>query len=199
MIEFKEILTKHADAFKDMTGIDATVGNVSAKLKELGYAVIIDDAKNPGYISKSQFDEVSGQRDQLKVQADDFTKQLNTLKTSAKGNEDLLKTIDDLQKQNGETTGKYQAAVIDSAIKLAAVGAKAKNPEDIMAFVDRNKIVLKDDGTVDGVADQIKGLSETKGYLFGEAPAGTGANPAGDDKTASEKAASDFSAGLSGN
>ncbi len=198
MIDFKEILTKHADAFKDMTGIDATIGNVSAKLKELGYSVIIDDTKNPGYVSKAQFDEVSSQRDALKTQAGDFATQLDDLKKSAKGNEELTKTIGDLQEKNRTTEGKYKAAVVDSAVRLAAVGAKAKNTDDILALVDKSKITLKEDGTVDGLADQIKNLSETKSYLFGETAAGSGANPSGDDnKTATEKAASDFSTGLS--
>lgn len=166
MPDFKEILTQNADAFKDIEGVDTTIDTVSAKLKELGYGLIIDNVKEPGFVPKSRLDEVVGQKHQFKTQADELAKQLEELKKAAKGNEDLTKQIEELQKQNVDWQAKYQGTALESAVKFAAVKEKARDAGDVLPFIDKSKLKLGDDGTVSGLDEQLKGLKESKPYLF---------------------------------
>lgn len=84
-----------------------------------------------------------------------------------------------LETKNSEWQSKFDSNLLDSEIKIAAIKSKAKDPADIMAFIDKSKCKIEN-GIASGIEDQIKALSESKAYLFGEAvPGGDGANPAG--------------------
>lgn len=190
-MEILEFLKKNTDAFAAIPNAAEIVGNVVAKMQELGYAALANNTKEPLYIAKSQFDQVN-------TQAGELNKQLEELKKAAKGNDEPTKTIEDLQKKNGEWEGKYKDGMLVNAVKLAAIKANAKDAGDVLSLIDKSKLSLKDDNTVEGLDDQLKTLKESKGYLFGEAVKIDGANPANETKTETEKAASDFSAGLSG-
>ena len=57
---------------------------------------------------------------------------------------------------------------IDTAIAAALTDAKAKNVKAVKALLDLEKAELADDGTVKGLADQIKKLqgAEDSKFLF---------------------------------
>ena len=153
-------------------------------VKTKGLNLILDNKEKPEYIPKSRFDEVIGSKNELKTQVSEVSAQLEALKKSAKGNEELTKTIEDLQKKNGDWEGKYKDSLLTSTIKLEATKIKAKDPGDVIAFLDKTKLEIADDGTIKGLDEQLKKLQESKPYLFGEStsnpPAGSGgANPAG--------------------
>lgn len=152
-------------------------------VKEKGLNLILDNKEKPEFIPKSRFDEVIGQKNLVKSQADELAQQLETLKKAHKGNEELTKTIEELQRKNGDWEGKYKDTLLSGAIKMEALKLKAKDPGDVIAFLDKSKLEIADDGTIKGLDEQLKKLQESKPYLFGEAnppPAGGGgANPAG--------------------
>ena len=168
MPDFKEILTANPDAFQGIDGVDTTIETITGKLKDLGYGLIIDNTKEPGYIPKGRFDEVVGQKNQFKTQADELGRQLETLKVTAKGNEELTKQIEALQQQNADWQGKYQSTTMESAIKFAALKEKARDAGDVLAFVDKSKLQINADGTLTGLDEQLKALKESKPYLFAE-------------------------------
>lgn len=149
-------------------------------VKEKGLNLILDNKEKPEYIPKSRFDEVIGQKNLVKSQADELAQQLDSLKKSAKGNDELTKQIEELQKKNGEWEGKYKDTLLSGVIKVEAMRAKAKDPADVIAFLDKSKLEVIEDGSIKGLEEQLKRLQETKPYLFGEvtqAPTGGGANP----------------------
>lgn len=171
--------------FKEIFGEEtaAKIEAVITAAKEKGYTFIADSIEKPEYIQKSKLDEVTGQKDQALTQVTELTQQINGLKKSANGNEELTKQLEKLQTQNQEWEGKYKNSVLDSAIKLAAVKSKAKDPADVLAFVDKSKIQVNGDGTISGLDEQLTNLSKSKAYLFEDTPAGSpGANPAGGSK-----------------
>lgn len=144
--------------------------------------VIVNDG---GYIPKAKMDEIIGSKNELKNQLGELTSQLETLKKSSRGNEELTKQIEELQKKNGDWEGKFKETLLTGAIKVEAMKAKAKDPTDVIAFLDKSKLEIAEDGTVKGLEDQLKKLQESKPYLFGEAAQqpGGGANPPGSSKT----------------
>lgn len=116
-----------------------------------------------GFIPKTRFDEVNGQKKQLEEDVKTRDKQLEALKkVDADG---LQKKIEELQGENKEAKKKYDADLlklrIDNAVELALTGAKAKNSKAVKALLDLEKI------EVDG--DKIKGLeSQVKKLVEGE-------------------------------
>lgn len=191
-MEILDFIKKNADAFTGIPAAAEVIGQVVAKMQELGYTALANNSKTPEYIDKGRFDQVSSQ-------AGELTKQLEALKKAAKGNEELTKTIEELQKKNQDWEAKYKDGMLVNAIKLAAMKANARDAGDVLALIDKSKLSLKDDNTVDGLEEQLRGLKETKGYLFGETVPVPGANPATDaQKTPDAKVASDFAAALKG-
>ena len=139
---------------------------VTSVAKEKGVNLIVDNKEKPEYIPKSRFDEIIGQKNLIKTQADELAQQLDTLKKSAKGNEELTKTIEELQKKNGDWEGKYKNTLLESSIKIKAVTEKAKDASDLIKFLDISKLEIDETGNVKGLDDQLKVLKETKPYLF---------------------------------
>ena len=58
---------------------------------------------------------------------------------------------------------------LSTAINKVLADAKPKDVNDLMKFLDMEKVVLKDDGTVDGITDQLTALQKDKAYLFEDA------------------------------
>jgi hypothetical protein len=141
-----------------------------------------------GYIPKTRFDEVNETKKDLEQQIRDRDKQLKDLQDKVKGNEELEKTIKDLQESNKKAVDDYEAKIrnmaLDNAIKLALKENKAKYEDLLVSKFDRSKLNIKEDGTVEGLEEQIKSLKEGYKDLFeqplsGPTPNNTGDNPGG--------------------
>lgn len=95
--------------------------------------------------------------------------QLEGLKKSAGDNEDLKKQIETLQNENKTTKEKYEADLkelqITNAIKLA-IADKAQDVDLVAGLFDKSKLILGDDGKVTGLEEQLKGIQESKAFLF---------------------------------
>lgn len=130
-----------------------------------------------GYIPKHRFDEVNDANKQLKTESTERDKQLEELKKSASGSEELKKQIETLQAENKAKAEAHDAQIkqmkIGAAVEKALAGAKAKNITAVKALLDLEKAELEGDD-VKGLADQIKKLTEgddTK-FLFGDSGPG---------------------------
>ena len=75
---------------------------------------------------------------------------------------------------------------LDAALDAAIHGAKGRNPKAIKALIDRDKLELRDDGTLKGL--DLEALKKSDAYLFeiettvdeGQgASGGSGSSPAG--------------------
>ena len=122
-----------------------------------------------GYVAKETYDTTEQQRKQLETTVNDYKTQLDTLKTSAGDNEALKQQIADLQEQNRQKDTEHQnelkALKLTNAIKMA-ISSTAQDSDLVAGLVDRNKLILGEDGKVTGLEEQVKALKESKPFLF---------------------------------
>lgn len=146
-------------------------------LKEHGFSeeqinlVMAENGKDVNSL-KEQINNLTGERDGLQKQIDDRDKQLNTLKKSAKDNEDLQSQIKQLQDENKTAKQNYQdqLAKQNKSFKIegALRDAKAKNIKTVLPLIDTEKVSVNDDGTLNGLSEQLDNIKQDNGFLFGE-------------------------------
>ena len=122
-----------------------------------------------GYVLKDTYDQAEQQRKQLEASVNDYKTQLDALKATAGDNAALTQQITDFQNQIKQKDLDHQKEIKDlkltSAIKLA-ISASAQDSDLVAGLVDRNKLILGDDGKVTGLDEQVKALKESKPFLF---------------------------------
>lgn len=117
----------------------------------------------------AQVATIESERDSAKQELAANQEELNTLKESATGNEDLTKQLAELQakfdesKTNSENQLSEQQK--DFAIKLALKEAHALDEDIVLGQLDRDTIKVVD-GNLQGFDEQLKGLKESKAFLF---------------------------------
>lgn len=123
------------------------------------------------YIPKHRFDEVNEENKTLKGTVEDNKKALDELKKSTGDAEALKKQIETMQTENKTKDEQYQKDMKDlkltNAIKLAVAG-KAHDEDLVAGLFDKSKLILGDDGKITGLDEQLKGLQESKKFLFKE-------------------------------
>lgn len=125
-----------------------------------------------GYIPKTRFDEVNNEKKKLELDVRDRDSQLETLKNSTGDVKGMKKQIEILQADNKKKDEEHAAEIkqlkVEAAISAALTGAKAKNEKVVKALLelDPEKIELLDDGTIKGLDDQIKKLTESDDTKF---------------------------------
>jgi len=176
MPSLTEVVTKNVDKFKDL-GVDKVI----AICKELGLNVIANPEKEPEYLPKSRFDEVTGVKNELKKQVAELTVELGKLKEAAGSDEKLKAKITELEKEIAQSGERAKQVLAKASAKVAAIQAKAVDPDDLLKFVDFGKVIVNADDTVTGIDEQVKELVKTKAYLFDvkKADVGGGTNPPG--------------------
>lgn len=127
------------------------------------------------YIPKSRFDEVNEAKKNAEALIAERDSQLADLKKSAGESEALKEEITKLQEANKTALKEYEASVnrmkLDNAVEKAIEGARGKNVKAIRALLNLENAKLAEDGTVEGLADQIKSLTESEETSFLFAPA----------------------------
>jgi len=157
----------------DLKGLlgDELYAQVNAVLtKNADVSLLIDSKKEPTFLPKSRFDEVNGQRKQYKEQNDQLVKDIDLMKTNAKGNEQLTADLEKakLKLQDTETLMNKQMKEVrlDAEIKIALTTGKAKNQKLVSSLLDKEKITINAKGEIEGLEEQLKALTETDSYLF---------------------------------
>jgi len=140
-------------------------------------AKVVAGAKDFKFIPKERFDEVNEQKKELQGQLTERDTQLKDISKQAKGNEELQAQIADLQAANEQKLSEYEGKIknitIDSAIKLALKGNKAKYEDLLVGKFDREKLEIAEDGTVKGIDEQLNNLKEGYSDLFTPTVEGT--------------------------
>ena len=123
-----------------------------------------------GFVPKSRFDEVNEARKHAEESVKERDKQIDGLKASAGDAEKLKQEIEQLQQSNKEKDTNHALEIrklkLDNAVDSALTAAKAKNVKAVRALLDLDKAELSEDGTVKGLAEQIKKLSEAEDSKF---------------------------------
>lgn len=122
------------------------------------------------YVPKSRFDEVNTAKKTAEDAVKDRDRQIETLRTSAGTVDDLKNQIATLQADNKAKDEQHAKELknlqIDNAVNTALTAAKAKNLKAVKALLNLENAELSDDGTVKGLADQIKALAEAEDSKF---------------------------------
>lgn len=150
------------DVYAKLTGSEI-YKEIEAKLKDA--KVLVDDGS---LIPKYRLDEYSDKIKSLTSQVEDRDKQIAGLKESAKGNEDLVKEIDTLQKQNKaaseefvkkEADIKKQFALKEALLNSGVMDADAR--ELLIPKFPLDKIELEGE-KIKGFDDMLKPIKENK-------------------------------------
>ncbi len=123
-----------------------------------------------GFVPKSRFDEVNEARKHAEESVKERDKQIEGLKESAGDAEKLKQQIEQLQQDNKAKDSNHALEIkklkIDNAVDSALNTAKAKNLKAVRALLDLDKAELDENGSVKGLAEQIKKLSEAEDSKF---------------------------------
>lgn len=138
------------------------------------------------FVPKARFNEVNAELKQVKETVKARDSQLEALQASAGDAEALRRQIAALQAENAAQEKAHdaalQAAKIDNAVEVALLAAKAKNAVAAKALLGDfiAKAELAEDGTVKGLQDAVKRLTEDKetAFLFDQAAKFKGAKSA---------------------
>ena len=152
-------------------GIDEAV---AAKIEAATEKELDEKAKDAvkDHVPYTRFKESIDEKNSLKDIIAERDKQLEALKNSSGDMDALKKQITDLQASNAEKDKTHAAEIktikANSAIDAALTGAKAKNVKAVRALLDLDidKADFNDDGTIKGLSDQIKKLTESDDSKF---------------------------------
>lgn len=121
-------------------------------------------------IPKERFDEVNKAKKTLENQVKNHETQLKDLQDKAKGNEELQKTITDLQQANETAKTEYEQQLKDERMSAAlkfSLHSKVHDVDLVAGLIDKTTIELSEDGKVTkGLDEQLKSLQESKSFLF---------------------------------
>lgn len=106
-------------------------------------------------------DEVDGLKDEL----GNRDKQIKDLQGSTGDAEDLKTKLAAAEQKNTEWQTKYNQSQKTASVKLA-VAKDAHDADDIVRFIDIEKLNVKEDGTIEGLDAEVSRLKESKPYLF---------------------------------
>ena len=126
-----------------------------------------------GMIPKTRLDEVIAERDAAKKDHADVVKQLGALQKETGDFQSLKDKISELENAAKESEKTHAAEIqtmkINNAVDTALIGAKALNVKAVKALLNLEGAELTEDGSVKGLADQIKALqnAEDSKFLFG--------------------------------
>ena len=165
-------------------------------------AAVLNLAKGDteGMIPKARLDEVIAERDNARKEHADVLKELGALQKETGDAAELRDKIKSLEDAAKESQKKHDTEIhtlkVDNAVNSALLGSGARNVKAAKALLNLDKAELAEDGTVKGLADQIKALrtAEDSKFLFGSstpklkgAKAGESGNDDGDHQVDTSK------------
>lgn len=120
------------------------------------------------FVPKEKYNEAAEAKKKAEKDVADRDKQIEELGKTAGLSEELKKQIKTLQAENKTAKEKYEFELkeitLASAIKSALTG-KVHDEALVAGLFDREKLVIDGDKVV-GLEEQLKGLQESKAFLF---------------------------------
>lgn len=185
MAELKELL--EGCTATDPAGIEAYINE---QMKAQNVKMFLDDGVKDIFVPKSRLDKALSQ---LRVANDTITSQAEDIAQIGqltKDNQQAQLTITQLQTKLADSQKAMQTISIQTALASKAEQLGFILPaEDLVGFIDQDKLKVNSDGTVTGVEEALKNLKQTKPYLIktiegGNGKAREGGNgPSGDEPT----------------
>lgn len=163
-------MAKLLDLLEGFTGTTANEleAHIQTKAKELKLKLFLDDGDKNIFVPKARLDSEIVKNVELKktiAEQEAAVKKLNDL---TKDNEKAQQTITELEsKMEGlKDTMKKNSLALALKTKALELGAIDETGNDLLAFLDKEKLVVNEDGTVTGLDEAVKTLKASKSYLF---------------------------------
>lgn len=162
---------------------------IKQALRELGLTdeqinKFIKDAITDKFVPKHRFDEVNEKNKQLNQDISDRDKQIKDLSKFEGDNQALKTKIEELEQANKQKDEDNAKAIrqlkIDNAVKYSLAGKVQEGYGDLVTgLIDKSCIVIKEDGTISGLDEQIEKIKQDKSLLFIPEKQDDGANKNG--------------------
>lgn len=161
MAELKDLLA--GCTATDPAGIEA---HINEQMKAQNIKMFLDDGVKNIFVPKSRLDTALGQlrtaNETITQQAEDIANVANLTQDNA----DAQATITKLQTQLTDAQQSMQKLHVTTAVAAAAEKLGFILPaEDLVGFIDTQKLKINTDGTVTGVEEALNNLKQTKPYL----------------------------------
>ena len=131
---------------------------ITKALEEQGCKILIDDKDNR-YVPKNRLDAKI-------AELAEANEEIESLQKQVKNPTEAEKQVKALEEKIAGMEEAAKKEKLSTAINKQLADAKPKDVNDLMKFLDMEKVVLKDDGTVEGLTDQLAALQKDKAYLF---------------------------------
>jgi hypothetical protein len=159
-MELKEVVGE--ELFKQIEGkLNGHTVIVAAKDEKY---VKLDD----NWIPKHRFNELVEQKNTYKESNEELNKQLNLLKEKSKGNDEVQKQIENLQKELTDRDEKVVYITKEFALKDSLRSAGVRYPDLVMATFDIGSVELDTDGKIKEWDNALKELKKDYPDLFGK-------------------------------
>ena len=158
-IELRQLL----EGLDDST-ISKVEGIIKDNAKELDAKLFID-GDGEHYVPHARFDEVVNQRDSANSSIKDYQAQIEELGEQVEAGSKAETTINDLKTKLAAQTELSKRATIETRLHSLVTDSIAP-VSDLLGFMNVEKILVNEDGTVSGLEEQLKSVRETRSYLF---------------------------------
>ena len=156
-------LRKLLDGLDDST-ISKVEETIKGKAKELDAKLFID-GDGEHYVPHARFDEVVNQRDSANSSIKDYQAQIEELGKQVEAGSKAETTVNDLKTKLAAQTELAKRATIETRLHTLVKDSIAP-VTDLLGFMDIEKILVNEDGTVSGLEEQLKSVRESRSYLF---------------------------------
>ena len=148
----------------DSSTISKVEDIIKTNAKELDAKLFID-GDGEHYIPHARFDEVVNQRDSANASIKDYQSQIEELGNQVEAGSSAETTINDLKTKLAAQTELAKGAIIETRLH-PLVNDSIAPVSDLLGFMDVEKILVNEDGTVSGLEEQLKSVREARSYLF---------------------------------
>ena len=164
-IELRQLL----EGLDDST-ISKVAETIKGNAKELDAKLFID-GDGEHFVPHARFDEVVNQRDSANSSIKDYQAQIEELGKQVEAGSKAETTINDLKTNLAAQTELAKRATIETRLHPLVKDSIAP-VSDLLGFMDIEKILVNEDGTVSGLEEQLKSVRESRSYLFKQADEG---------------------------
>ena len=132
---------------------------IKQALDDAGCKIFIDDGKDNRYVPKSRLDAKIAELAEANTEID-------SLQAKVKDPTAAEKEVETLKAKIASMEAEAKNKQLKDAIQAQATQAKARDVDDLIKFLDMDKVQLDEAGKVTGLEEQIEELQKSKAYLF---------------------------------
>ena len=132
---------------------------IKQALEDAGCRIFIDDGKENRYVPKNRLDAKIAELTEANTE-------IESLQAKVKDPSVAEKEVEKLKAKIASMEAEAKNKQLKDAIQAEATQAKARDVDDLMKFLDMDKVQLDEAGNVTGLKEQIVQLQQDKAYLF---------------------------------